>query len=73
MMSGDEITSDGVVDFRAAADFRLAELRHTSSCPACGSREPVRLGRDMDGIYGCSDCRVYERDETGAWTLAEEK
>lgn len=42
-------------------DFIRDRAKDTSSCPACKHPEPVRLGRDMDGVYGCSDCRAYAR------------
>ena len=38
-------------DILGNADFRRAELKHTSACTGCGSREPVRID---DGK--CSDC-----------------
>ncbi len=59
MMAGDEFYDDGitsVMDPLAAADFRRDELKHTSSCPKCGSREPVRID-----AMGCSDCQEYPR------------
>ena len=35
-------------------DIRRAEVRHSSSCAGCGSREPARIeGRT------CSDCTSY--------------
>ena len=44
------------VDHMAAADFRLAELKHTSSCPGCGSPEPARIeGRT------CSECASFPK------------
>lgn len=49
------------MDVYDRADFIRDELRDTSSCPSCGFREPVRLGRDRDGAYGCDHCRDYGR------------
>ena len=40
----------------AGADWTLAVLRDSSSCPRCGSLEPAVLGREADGVYRCSDC-----------------
>jgi len=60
-MAGDELYDDDVtsgfpVDWRAYADLRRDELKHSSACLGCGSREPVRLeGRT------CSDCTEYPR------------
>lgn len=54
---GDEITSGFThYDHAALADFRLAEAKHTSSCPGCASPEPVRI----EGAT-CSDCTAYPR------------
>jgi len=75
MYAGDEIYDDDITsgfDPRAAADWRLDQLRETSTCPSCGSLEPVRLGPDMTGAYGCSDCLMYDRCPIHyRWTIAE--
>ena len=64
MMSGDQFYSDDEtsgfdrphIDWAEQIDFRRDELKHTSSCLGCGSREPVRI----EGTT-CSDCTDYPR------------
>lgn len=60
MYSGDEFYDDetrsGLIDPYAAADVRLDQLKDTSSCAKCGSREPARIERN-----GCSDCTEFDR------------
>lgn len=42
------------IDWREVADFRRDELKHTSACRSCGSREPARVEGST-----CSDCTAY--------------
>ena len=54
MMSGDEFYDDETTsgfDYLAHADWILDQLRDSSPCPTCGSRDPAII----EGRY-CSDC-----------------
>jgi hypothetical protein len=59
-MAGDELYDDdvtsGPIDLLAYADFRRDQLKNTSACPKCGSREPAIIGEE-----GCSDCFDFPR------------
>jgi hypothetical protein len=44
------------IDIRAYADLRRDQLRDTSSCAGCGSREPARIEGNR-----CSDCSDWPR------------
>lgn len=72
----DEIRDGGRLvygDILASSDWKLALLDDSSTCPRCGSVSPVRLGRELGGAYGCSECASYDRCAIhGGWTFAED-
>jgi hypothetical protein len=73
MMSGDEFYDDETTSVLDRADFIRDELKDTIHCGKCGAREPVRLGQDQDGQYGCNECREYLRCFLcRRWTFEEE-
>lgn len=60
------------VDLLEAADLRRAELRDSFPCLRCKAPDPVRLGRNLQGTYGCSECLDFRRcGICGRWTLEE--
>jgi hypothetical protein len=45
------------IDYADAADLRLSEVKHTSTCPRCGALEPVRI----EAGVGCDQCASFPR------------